>query len=131
MTAARHIDAGRELLDHQLIDRDGMLCGNVDDVELEIVDGQLPRVTALLNGPGVLAGRIGGRVALGLGELHRRLHPTLDGQARIPISDVAEIGSAVRLNVGRDELDGGAFEVWVRDHIIARIPGDRHVPPPE
>ncbi|MFL6203781.1 MAG: hypothetical protein ACJ739_00375 [Acidimicrobiales bacterium] len=132
MTAYRQLDGGRELLDHQLIDRDGLLCGNVDDIEVEITDdGELPVVTALLNGPGVLSNRIGGRLARALGELHRRLHPNLDGAARIEWRHVREIDSAVHLSVPREELDGGVFEAWCRDHIIARIPGDRHAPPAE
>ena len=133
MTAFRELDAGRELLDHQLIDRDGLLCGNVDDVELELPDdaSELPVVTAVINGPGVLANRIGGRVARALGELHRRLHPTLEGAARIPWRDVRAIDSAVHLSVSREELDGGVFEAWCREHVVDRIPGDRHVPAPE
>ena len=129
---ARELDAGRELLDHQLIDRDGLLCGNVDDLELEVPeDGELPVVTAVLNGPGVLSNRIGGRAAEALGELHRRLHPSLDGPARIPWRDVRAIDSAVHLSVARAELEGGAFETWCREHIVDRIPGDRHAPPSE
>jgi hypothetical protein len=125
----RELDAGRELLDHQLVDRDGFLCGNVDDVEFDVpADGELPRVTALLNGPGVLATRLGGPLFRGLGELHRRLHPTLNGAAHIPMRDVTEIGSAIKLNVSRGELDGGRFELWVRDHVIRRIPGAGHAP---
>jgi sporulation protein YlmC with PRC-barrel domain len=132
MTTAREIDGGRELLDHQLIDRDGLLCGNVDDVELEIPEGaDLPVVTALLNGPGVLANRIGGRLASAMGELHSRLHPTLSGAARIPWRHVRTVDSAIHLSVSREVLDGGVFEAWCRDHIVDRIPGDRHVPAPE
>ena len=132
MTTSRQLDAGRELLDHQLIDRNGLLCGNVDDLELELSDdGDLPVVTAVLNGPGVLSNRIGGRLATALGELHRRLHPTLDGPARIPWRHVREVDSAVHLSVSRTELDGEAFEAWCADHIVDRIPGDRHVPAPE
>ena len=132
MTAFRELDAGRELLDHQLIDREGLFCGNVDDLELELPeDGDLPIVTAVLNGPGVLSNRIGGRLATALGELNRRLHPTLDGPARIPWRDVREIDSAVHLSVARAELDGEAFEAWCADHIVDRIPGDRHAPAPE
>ena len=130
--AARQLDAGREILDHQLIDRDGLLCGNVDDLELELRDDDdLPVVTAVLNGPGVLSNRMGGLLANALGELHRRLHPSLDGPARIPWRDVREVDSAVHLSVPRAALDGGAFETWCREHIVDRIPGDRHAPPPE
>jgi sporulation protein YlmC with PRC-barrel domain len=127
MSAAREMDAGRELLDHQLIDVDGFFCGNVDDVELEIPDdGGLPVVVALLNGPEVLAKRLKGHVARGAGDLHRRLHPTLDGPARVPMRLVREIGSSVQLSARRDDLDGNRFEMWVRDHVISRIPAAKN-----
>ncbi|MGI8664064.1 MAG: hypothetical protein ACR2LQ_12775 [Acidimicrobiales bacterium] len=127
MSAARELDAGRELLDHQMIDHEGRLCGKVDDVELEVpVEGGLPVVTALLVGPGVLAARVRGRLAAGLGELHRRLHPDADGPVRVPMDCVAEIASAVRLSVASDELDSYAFEGWFADHVISRIPGADH-----
>jgi hypothetical protein len=33
--------------------------------------------------------------------------------------------------VSREDLDGGAFEVWCREHVIDRIPGGRHAPAPD
>lgn len=125
----RRLDGARELLDHQLIDRDGMLCGNVDDVELEVPEGAaLPVVTALLAGPGVLSERIGGRVGHAWAELQRRLHPGEDDVGRIPMHAVTNIGSAVALNLRREELDSDRFELWVQDHVIDRIPGAAHAP---
>jgi hypothetical protein len=125
----REIDAGRELLDHQLVDVDGLLFAKVDDVEFTVPDdGELPEITALLNGPGALANRIGGRVAHGVSELHRRLHPTLDDAARIPIGLVVDIGSAIKISGHRDDLESGRFEEWVRDHVITRIPGANDAP---
>ena len=55
---ARQLDAGREILDHQLIDRDGLFCGNVDDLELEIPEDAallepVPRTLAQLAALGV------------------------------------------------------------------------------
>jgi hypothetical protein len=126
---ARHVDAGRELLDHQLIDRDGLLCGNVDDVELEVpADGGRPVVTALLAGPGVLSERIGGRAGHAWAELLRRLYPGREKVGRIPMDQVADVGSAIRLSVPRDEVDSDLFEVWVRDHVINRLPGAGRAP---
>jgi hypothetical protein len=29
----------------------------------------------------------------------------------------------IRLAVGREDLDVMAFEAWVRDHVISKIPG--------
>jgi hypothetical protein len=126
---ARRLDAGRELLDHQLVDRDGLLCGNVDDVELEVPDdGGLPVVTALLAGPGVLAERFGGRVGHAWAELQRRLHPGDDDVGRIPMRSVTDIGSAITLSVAREDVDADRFEVWFRDKVIQRLPGADRAP---
>ena len=45
--------AGLHLLDHQIIDADGWMAGNVDDLELEAdPGGGPPVVTAILSGAG-------------------------------------------------------------------------------
>jgi hypothetical protein len=41
---------------------------------------------------------------------------------------VAELGTALKLNVHGSELDVLWPERWVRQHIIGRIPGGKHDP---
>jgi len=133
--ARRVFDAALELLDRQIIDAEGLMAGNVDDVELTLPEGwpeqggdQLPTVTALLSGPGVMAERFGGRIGRGWAELHRRLHPGPREQGRIPIGRVVEIGSSVRVDLPRQALASHRFEAWFRDHVVAKIPGAGHAP---
>jgi hypothetical protein len=38
------------------------------------------------------------------------------------------LGVVIKLAVGRDTLDLAWTERWVRDRIIGRIPGGRHIP---
>jgi hypothetical protein len=135
MPAALVLDAALELLDRQLIDRDGRLAGNVDDVEITLPDGwpdagpdELPVVAALLSGPGVLAERFGGRLGHAWAALHRRLHPGTSGEGAIPMAQVRDIGSAITLAVARAELASERMEDWFRDHIIIKIPGAGHAP---
>ena len=45
-------DIGLHVLDHQLLDKDGRRCGNVDDLAIEGGPGEVPEVVALLVGPG-------------------------------------------------------------------------------
>ena len=54
MTGGRVLHAGLHLLDRQLRDRHGRLCGKVDDVELERTADGTVVVTAILSGPGHL-----------------------------------------------------------------------------
>ena len=121
--AGRLLDAQLHLLDRQVMDNDGVPVTTVDDLELSgpALDVELepgtpaPVLTALLTGP-VLGTRIfGGR-------------PPSSRLVRIPWEDVAEVGVVLKLGVGGGNLDATWVERWIRDKIIARIPGGRHDP---
>jgi sporulation protein YlmC with PRC-barrel domain len=118
--------AGLHLLDRQMVDRHGLDCGKVDDLELEERDGVV-RVQALVAGPGVLLQRVGRRR---LGRwLQRFVARDPEGDAEpaiIPFSRVAEIGSRIVLAVDADALATQRTERWVRDHVIGHIPGNGH-----
>lgn len=121
--AGRILDAQLHLLDRQVLDHDGVPVTTVDDLELsgpaldeEIPPGApAPVLTALLTGP-VLGTRIfGGR-------------PPSSRLIRIPWKDVAAVDVVLKLGVSGEHLDAGWVERWIRDKIIARIPGGRHDP---
>jgi hypothetical protein len=114
----RRLWAVLHLLDRQLVDRDGDLAGNVDDLELE-VRGEHLYVTGICTGPGTLARRMGSR----------RLSAWLErvqGTTPVPFTRVADLDNHVRLSVARDEISSFATERWVRDHVIAHVPGSGH-----
>ena len=122
-TAGATLDAQLHLMDRQVLDNDGVPVTTVDDLELSgpELDSELPPgtpppvLTALLTGP-VLGTRIfGGR-------------PPSSRLIRIPWTDVADVGVVLRLGVRGDNLDASWVERWIRDKIIARIPGGRHDP---
>lgn len=122
--AARVLSAGLDLLDRQLVDRDGRMAGKVDDLELELRDVGPPVVAAILAGPGALAQRLGGRPGAWLASVHERLRPhDRGGPARISFEVVAAIGDHVDLAVGREDLDTYVFERWVRERIVEKLPG--------
>jgi sporulation protein YlmC with PRC-barrel domain len=112
---SEELDIGLAVLDHQLLDRDGRRCGNVDDLEIEGGLGETPRVVAILSGPdfwrsrsrwlGGLAARIGG-----------------GGRVRIPWEEVVEVKSHVRLKKTAVEYGLGRGDDRVRPW-IARLPG--------
>jgi hypothetical protein len=126
----RRIWAVLELLDRQLVARDGRLVGKVDDVEFEVPDDPdaLPRVTALVTGMGALAAQLGGSTGRALAAAERRVaadrnrHPT-----RIDVALVTDLGSAIELAADHDDLDANRAEHWTRDVIIDQIPGAGHV----
>jgi hypothetical protein len=121
--AGRTLDAQLHLLDRQVLDNDGVPVTTVDDLELsppgpgpDIPEGTpAPVITALLTGP-ILGTRIfGGR-------------PPSSRLIRIPWKDVADVGVVVRLGVSGQNLDADWVERWIRDKIIARIPGGSRDP---
>lgn len=128
MAAGRVYHASLDLLDRQLRDRDGIECGNVDDLELSrSADGKL-YVTALLAGPGVLWYRLGRRR---LGAWIQRAHQRTGfadqaDHTRIPIELAYNIAASIEVAVDRADLASTAVERWTGDHFIGHIPGHAH-----
>jgi hypothetical protein len=129
-SGGRVFDAGLELLDRQILDKDQLFAGKVDDLELVFPpDGGPPFVTAILVGPGALSRRLSGRVGSWIESLHVRLHPREQpGPARISFGVVKEIGNHIDVSVAKRDLDINLFEEWVRKTIISKIPGAADAP---
>ena len=120
----RELDLHLHLLDRQVVDRDGRLLCKVDDVELQPdADGGLV-VTAILIGPRALGPRLGGRLGHWMSSIAARL--AHNPMPRIEFSRVTDIGSAITVTGGADQLHLAPLEDWVDEHIISRIPGSRH-----
>lgn len=134
----RVLYATLDLLDRQILDRNKLPCGNVDDVELTASDDGRLFVTALLTGPGILAYRLR-RKQLGswLQEANRRLHGAGAGagagegdrdRSRVPIELAYSIGPAISVSLDAVDLASHDLERWTRDQFIDRIPGGRNAP---
>jgi sporulation protein YlmC with PRC-barrel domain len=109
------VDIALSVLDHQLLDSEGRRCGNVDDLEIEGGPGDVPRVTAILVGPGVWPQRAGllGRIASFIGGGSR---------VRVPWEEVDDVRSHIRLRKTAAELGLGKGDDRVRPW-IEKIPG--------
>jgi sporulation protein YlmC with PRC-barrel domain len=125
-TGAEHtLDAHLELLDRQIVDHDGRMVAKVDDVELEEREDGRIVVSALLTGPGALGPRIGGALGSIITAAWSRLSGRHeDDPKRIHIGTVSDIGSAITLTVSRRTADVDGFEIWMRDRVIAALPGE-------
>jgi sporulation protein YlmC with PRC-barrel domain len=120
-------DLRLRLLDRQVVDPDGGMVCKVDDVDFRRGDDGSYYVAALLSGPLALGPRLPGLLGTWVVSVARRLAPTENPRPRrIPFSRVSHIGSAVTVDRRRDQLDVAELEDWVRDHVISRIPGNRH-----
>ena len=126
--AGRRVWAALELLDRQLVDRDGRLAGKVDDLEFDLPDDDgLPTLVAIVSGLGALAGHIGGESGRWLASVERRLaNEPETTPSRIPCELVTDVDNAVQLLATREELDSNRAEQWVRDVIIDKITGSSH-----
>ncbi|WP_372698143.1 PRC-barrel domain-containing protein [Arthrobacter sp. JSM 101049] len=121
--AGKVLDAVLHLLDRQIYDTDGLVVSVVDDIEISLPDegkpilpgAPAPEITDLLMGPTLGTRLFGGQ-------------PPLERMMRIPWSDVARVGTVLVLRNRAEGLPVRWVEHWLRDHVIARIPGGRHDP---
>jgi sporulation protein YlmC with PRC-barrel domain len=104
------IDIALNLLDHQLLDKDGRRCGNIDDLAIEHDE-----VVALLVGPGYWPQRSRwlGRLGSWLGRGRR---------VRVPWSEVVDIESHVVLRRDASAYGLGRGDDRLRPY-IEKIPG--------
>lgn len=129
MTEPRTLDAQLELMDRQVVDDDGRLVAKVDDVEIEQREDGRIVVTGLLTGPGALGPRLGGALgSLGTAAWSRLSGRSAEEPQRIDITDVADVATVVKLHISRRTADVDGFELWVRDRIIAALPGQGEDP---
>ncbi|VXC30533.1 PRC-barrel domain-containing protein [Aeromicrobium sp. 9AM] len=116
------LDVELHILDRQVLDRDDVPIGHVDNIEVDGIEpgreldpASPPVVTNLVLNSGILPRMFGGRPPAS------RLH-------RVPWSAVRNVGTAIELGEPGASFDVTWSERWVRDHVIARIPGGRHAP---
>jgi len=110
------LDLVREVLDHELIDVEGVPCGMVDDIELDGEPGKPLRVVALLTGPAVAQARLARWMAHLLRWLFGGRH------TRIEWSHVKRLGEGVELDASAAELGLDRIERTL-GRWLARLPG--------
>ena len=117
------MELGLDILDQQVIDRNGELMGKVDGIILEVREGKPPRVAWLVIGGCTAARRIHPRFADWLLRWRRRWGPKDDEPLEVPWSKVLKIGIDVQVDLDAKHTSAWAWENWLRDHVIGRIPG--------
>jgi len=115
-------EAAFEILDRQLVDVRGRLAGKVDDLGFGSTDGSV-HVETIRCGPGAIAEHVGGKPGRWLATVYRRLHEGEGDPASVSFGTVRTIGPELTLALPREDLDVMAFEAWIRDRFISKLPG--------
>jgi sporulation protein YlmC with PRC-barrel domain len=96
-------DVMRDLLDHELLDVNGVSCGMVDDVVLEAAPRGM-QIVALLVGPGAWSSRLPALARIVVWRVAGR------GRVRVPFAEVAEVSEVIRLRRAATELGLGVVD---------------------
>ena len=120
------MDLVRDILDAQLVDKNGRNIGRADGIVIEIRQRRPPRVAAIASGATILARRIHPRFARWLRALAARFSPVPVRPIRISPDRLRDIGVDVELDVDADR-DPKLLRVekWLSRHVISRLPGGK------
>jgi sporulation protein YlmC with PRC-barrel domain len=113
-----------DILDKQVLDRDGIRMGKVDGVVIRLAEDGRPRLAAIEFGPVVLAYRIGPRTGGWMSRLCRRLGGARHGEPyRIPWEKVTDLGIDLEVDVSIEDTPQYERQEWLRRHLLRWIPG--------
>ncbi len=116
-------DVIRDILDKQLVDRHQRRMGKVDGLVLEWREDQPPRLAYIEVGAMTLGRRLHPRLERWAAAIERRLGVGKGEPYRIPFAKVRSIGLNIGVDLDVRETPVLAWQRWVRNHIIRRIPG--------
>jgi sporulation protein YlmC with PRC-barrel domain len=119
------MDIIRDVLDNQIVDRNQRKMGKVDGIIVELREGQPPRLAYLETGATTLARRVHPRVENWISVIANKWGAKHSQPLRIPWSKVQDVGIDVKVDIDAEQTSALAYEVWLRNHVIKRIPGGK------
>ncbi|MCC5643816.1 hypothetical protein LC607_12835 [Nostoc sp. CHAB 5824] len=124
------MDVIRDVLDNQLVDRNQRKIGKVDGIVMELRDAfggqslrEPPRLAYIEVGVTTLSRRLNPRLARLVAAIASKWGAKQSEPFRIPWSKVRDVGIDVEVDVEAEATPALGYEKWLRDRIIARIPG--------
>ena len=116
------INLVRDVLDKELYDRDNCQIGRVDGLVIELPQGRQPRLVRIELGGDILAARVGGWLVRPVRWLRQSIGPKRNHNVRIEWKHVKRMGRDIHLDVAESETDAMAWEHWLAEHVVGRIP---------
>jgi hypothetical protein len=113
----------RDVLDKKLVDMDNCQMGRVDGIVLEIPQGRQPRMVRLEMGGDILAIRVARWLVRPTVWLREHFGPKRAARVKIHWKHVKRMGRDIHLDIAADDTEALAWEHWMSDRIIGRIPG--------
>lgn len=117
------MDIIRDVLDNQLVDRNQRPMGKVDGIVMELRDEEAPRLTYIEVGIPTLARRLHPRLQHWIAAVQSKWGAKQTQSFRIPWSKVRDVGIDVEVDLEAETTPTLAYEQWLREHIIKKIPG--------
>jgi sporulation protein YlmC with PRC-barrel domain len=113
----------RDILDKKLIDVDGCEIGRVDGVVLQLPEGAPPRLVRLEMGGEILAERVGQWLIRPVRWIAERFGPRRAAIISIDWKHVTRMGRDLHVDIRADDTEALAWEHWLAEKFIGRIPG--------
>jgi sporulation protein YlmC with PRC-barrel domain len=115
------VDLVHDLLDKNVVDRNGREMGRVDSIVLEVRDGASPRVAAIEIGPAVLAQRIHPTLGRWVAALEHAFGVDEGRPVRIPFGAILDIQDHVKVDLAFGETAAATVEQRLR-RWVASLP---------
>jgi sporulation protein YlmC with PRC-barrel domain len=116
------VDVCRDLLDKQVVDRNGRWLGRVDGVVLDRANNGPPRLAAILIGPVALGFRLHPAIGRWMAAVERVWGLSKGRPVRIGLEHIIDIGRYVKTDLSSSDTEALAVEHALR-RWLARIPG--------
>jgi hypothetical protein len=113
----------RDVLDKQIYDANGLKVGKVDGIILVPRQHRPPRVEAIEIHMPTLWRRVARRLGDWLESWQQRLAPAIAGATRIRFDHIAGTGIDVVVDIDARRTNAFAWETWLAEHFVERIPG--------
>ena len=113
----------RDCLDNRLLDPRGNVIGRIDGIVMEFEEGAQPTIVAVEVGSVAQLRRVSARFGRWAEWLSRRYGRMRPNPWRLPFTAIQRDRHDYRVKLSAADASALAWEHWLREHVIRRIPG--------